>query len=384
VIRNPLSQQIVTILATVVLASAPLESAERTSEWLTGRDFRQKLTQPATVLCADSPLREYLSDFGRAQRAAILLDRRIDPDQMLTLAVRDESVLAIIQAVASSRDLRAAVLRNVIYVGTPASADRIRTVTALRRQEIDALGSEASLKFSRQAPIAWQDLDSPRNLLGELAKESGLDIVNPEQVPHDLWEAGELPPMSLAERLTLILHQFDLTFRVAADACRVAVVPLPQDVAIVRDYPGGSKPEMLAQKWRNAYPDCEFRIAGNRIHVRGLVEDLEAIETTGASGGRQTGKPRGNGKPEPPSEQVFTANVPDRPLGAVLAHFAKQLGLELQIDQASLQSAGVSLEQSISFHVEDATFDELFQAALAPVGCVHERQGNVLKVRAKH
>lgn len=382
-IRNPRFRQNVTLVAAVILASPSLESAERASEWLTGRAFEEQLTQPATVFWADSPLREYLCNFGRVQRTAILVDRRVDPEQMLTLALRDEPVLAVIQKAANSRNLRAAVLHNVVFVGTSASADRIRTVVELRRQEIDALGGDALHKFSTQASIAWSDLASPRDLLGRLAEENGLEVVNLAQVPHDLWAAGELPPMSLTERLTLILHQFDLTFRVAADARRVAVIPLPQNVGIVRDYPGGSAPETLAEKWRDAYPNCEFRIVGNRIHVRGLVEDLDAIEAMRNPLGRQAGKSRGNRKPDRPSEQVFTANVPDRPLGAVLAHFAKQLGLELQIDQASLQGAGVSLEQSISFRVENATFDELFQAALTPVGCTHERQGNVLKVWAK-
>lgn len=382
-IRNPRFRLTVTIVATVVLASPSLESDERASEWLTGRAFDEKLTQPATVLWEASPLREYLCDFGRAQRTAILVDRRVDPDQMLTLAVRDEPVLAVIQKAANSRNLRAAVLRNVIFVGDSASANRIRTVSELRRREIAALGGDASQTFSRQAPLAWSDLVSPRDLLGRLAEENGLEIVNLEQVPHDLWAAGELPSMSLAERLTLILHQFDLTFRVAADARRLAVIPLPQNVGIVRDYPGGSAPEALAQKWRDAYPNCQFRIAGNRIHVRGLVEDLDAIEATRNPVRQQAGKSRGNRKPDRPSEQVFTADVPNQPLGAVLDHFAKQLGLQLRIDHASLQDAGVSLDQLVSFRVENATFDELFEAALAPVNCTHERQANVLKVWAK-
>ena len=189
--------------------------------------------------------------------------------------------------------------------------------------------------------------------------------------------------MSLTERLTLILHQFDLTFKVAEDARRMAVVPLSQDVTIVRDYAGGSKAEELAEKWRAACPNCEIRIAGDRIYVRGLMEDHEAIDVMRTSGGKKTSRPRGSRNPDRPLEQVFTAEVPNRPLGAVLAHFAKQLGLELQVDHASLQNAGVSLEQLISFRVEDATFDELFQAALTPVGCVHERTGNILKVWAK-
>ena len=382
-VRIPPFLQIVTTVVAVILASAPVESAERSSEWLTGGVLQQRLTQSATVLWADSPLRDCLLSFGRTQHIAILLDRRADPDRILDLALREEPVLAIIQAAADSQDLRTAVFRNVVYIGPPASAAQIRTVAELRRREIDAIGGDAARKFARQAALVWRDLDSPRDLLGRLAEENELEIVNLDQVPHDLWAAGEVPPISLTERLTLILHQFGLTFKVAADARRVAVVPLPQDVTIARDYAGGSKAEVLAEKWRAACPNCEIRVAGGRIYVRGLMEDHDVIDVMRTSGGKKSSRPRGGRKSDPPLEQVFTAEVPNRPLGAVLAHFAKQLGLELQIDRASLQNAGVSLEQLISFRVEDATFDELFQAALTPVGCVHERTGNILKVWAK-
>jgi hypothetical protein len=334
------------------------------------------------VLWADSPIREYLLNFARTQRVAVLLDRRVDPDRKLTLTVRDEPVVAVLQTIAADGNLRAAVLGNVVYVGPPTSAERIRTVVELRRQEIAALGAVVSRRFAEQAPMAWQDLDSPRELLDELARQNGIEIVNLDRVPHDLWAACQLPPLSLVERLTLILHQFDLTFQTAPDGRRVALAPLPLDIAIVRDYPGGSSAKTLAEKWHAEIPGCEFRIAGNRIYVRGLIEDHERIETLRDRGRTPTGQ-GSEARSVGPLQQRFTADVPNRPLGPVLAHFAAQLGLELRIDQDSLQKAGVSLEQLISFRVEDATFDELFQAVLAPVGCKHTRQGDVLKVWAE-
>ena len=376
-------RKIVTTMVAVALICESAESAGSAVQWLTGREFQQRLTLPATVLWADSPFRDYLVDFGRVQRVAILVDRRVDPDRPLTLAVRDEPVVAIVRAAAESQDLQAAVLPNVLFVGPAASASRIRTVAELRRQDVEALGKDAIRKFVVQAPMVWEDLDSPRNLLGRLADENGLEIVNLQQVPHDLWPGGQLPPLSIIERLTLILHQFDLTFQVAEDCRRVAVVPLPRDVAVVRDYAGGSKPEVLVEKWRTACPDCEFRVAGGRVYVRGLMEDHETIVAMQTGGVRPSTRSRERGDSAPPLERVFTADVPNRPLGAVLSHFCKQLGLELQIDRTSLQAAGVSLDQLISLRVENATFEELFQAALGPTGCSFERKGDVLRVWAK-
>ena len=382
-IRTLRSHHIATAFLTVTLVATGAEPAESRPDWLTGGAFQERLMQPATVFWTGSPLREHLFGFARAQRVAIVLDRRVDPEQKLTLAMRDEPVLGVVQAVAKSRNLQAVVFRNVVYLALPEEAARIRTVAELRRQEIEEVGRDTALKFARQASMGWEDLATPRDLLSELAEENELEIVNLDQVPHDLWPAGELPSMTLAERLTLILHQFGLTFRLAADGRRVAVVPVPRDIAVVRDYPGGGKPEALVEKWHDACPGSEFRIVGNRIFVRGLVEDHETIQGMRTSGGRQATRPRPTEKNGRPLEQVFTAEVPGRPLGAVLKHFATQLGLELKVDAGSLQDAGVSLEQPISFQVENVTFDELFRAVLDPVGCTYERQGNVMKIRAK-
>ena len=344
-------------------------------EWLTGKAFWEKLNSPATVIWKDSPIRRYVTDFARAQHVGILLDRRVDPDGELTLTAREKPVLAILQMVAESRNLRISIVGNVVYAGPPKSAERIRTVLKLRAEEISAMGRKRSEQFAKREPLAWQDFDSPREILGQLAKENGIEIVHPDQVPHDLWAGNDFPPMSLTERLTLVLHQFDLTFQVSPDGRRIAVVPIPSNVAMVRNYPAGSDPEAVVEVWRAKVPNGEYRVSGHRIFVRGLVEDLEAIERLRAGHVSEGGRAPAERGPRPPLKKVFTASVEGRPLGTVLSHFARQLELDLQVDQASLQQAGISLDQPVSFRVEEATFDELFQAVLKPVGCVHERRG---------
>ena len=274
---------------------------------------------------------------------------------------------------AGARNLGVSVLGSVVYLGPAVSAGRLRTVAELRREEIAELGSAVNRKFVEKAPFAWEDFASPREVLRRLAADSGLKMVDVEKVPHDLWPAYRLPPMSLTDRLTLILHQFDMTFQVASDGRRVAVGPLPEAVALVRDYPAGSTPEELVQQWRAATTGCEFRVVGDRVYVRGLLEEHEAIEALRSPKSHvDAGEPR---KPGPLATKVFTADVPNRPLGKVLEHFALQLGLELQIDRVSLEEAGISLDQLITFRVEEATLDELLQAVLDPVGCTYQRQG---------
>ncbi|MHB8902199.1 MAG: hypothetical protein ACYC6Y_25865, partial [Thermoguttaceae bacterium] len=306
--------------AAFLVSSRPLDAADGTTTSVAARALREQLARPASVIWDESPLRRCLDEFSRAQRVAVLLDRRVDPDQKLDLEAREQPILAILQAVAEDRGLRASVLGGVVYLGPPTAAERLRTVAELRRREIESLPAELSRRFAQQSPLAWRDLASPRDLVGQVARQGGFEIVNLDRVPHDLWAAGSLPALSLADRLTLILHQFDLTFQVAEDAPRLALTPVPDRVALVNDYPAGSAPEALMEQWRAALPRCEFRLAGDRVYVRGLAEELERIDEMRAGGPK---RPRSAGPAAGrPAEQVFTAEVPNRPLGAVLDHFA--------------------------------------------------------------
>jgi hypothetical protein len=67
-------------------------------------------------------------------------------------------------------------------------------------------------------------------------------------------------------------------------------------------------------------------------------------------------------------------------LGPLLQWLAKRLEVELRIDQAGLERAGISLEQQVSFSVTEATLDELFAAVLTPAGCTFRREGSVIYV----
>ena len=372
----------IVLLVLLGFGETVLWAADNGGTWLTEAPFRQRLTQRESVLWANSPLRPSLLRFAEVQRVALLIDRRVDPDQKLDLAVQDVPIVGIIREAGVSRNLGVSVLGSVLYLGPAASAGRLRTVAELRREEIAGMGNTVNRKFVEKASLSWEDFASPREILRRLAEKNGLKVINIEKVPHDLWPSSQLPPMSLTDRLTLILHQFDMTFQVAPDGRRVALGPLPETVALVRDYPGGSTPDELVEQWRAATTGCEFRVVGDRVYVRGLLEELEAIEEL-QSPKRHTnaGEARKPGAAQ--ASKVFTADVPNRPLGKVLEHFARQLGLELQIDRASLHEAGISLDQLITFRVEEATLDELLRAVLDPVGCSYERQGKTLHVKAK-
>jgi hypothetical protein len=373
--HRPFCWAIATLVGTAALGAAAAR-AEPPTAWLTGVALQKRLAQPVDVYWSGTPLRQAVTRLSRTERVAVLIDRRVDPGQECNLKRSRLPLGTVLEDIAASQGLGLSWLGPVAYLGPPPFTSRVRTLAELRREEALRLPVRAGRKFLLPKRITWDDFAAPRELLAELAAESGIEIFGLDQVPHDLWAAADLPPLSLVERLTLVAGQFDLTFQVAADGGSVALVPVPDDVAVERSYPGGPQPEQLARNWAALLPDCQVQVVGNEIYVRGLLEDHERI--------------RGSARaPEPgivgpghtrEGQDRFTGKVAG-PLGQLLEQLAARFQLELRIDHQALQEANISLQQYVSRRVEDATLDELFEALLTPAGCTFRRNGKVIEIR---
>ena len=267
-----------------------------------------------------------------------------------------------------------ALIGPVVYLGPPDATARLRTLAELRRQDARRLSADAARKLLQSKPLEWDDFATPRELLAKLAAAGRLEIRGLDRVPHDLWAAADLPDLPLVDRLTLVAGQFDLTFEIASDGSRVTLVPVPEEVAIVRDYPAGQQPGRLVDQWQALVPDAQFKVVGDKIYVKGRLEDLEQIESARRPGATATRRPRTGG------ETRFSGRVLNKPLGEVLRYVESRFDLELKIDREALGRSGVSLDQLVSFSVKDATVDELLTAVLEPVGCAFRRRAKTIEI----
>ncbi len=363
-----------TVAATWIAFCGGVVSANaQATNWLTGARFHQELARPITIGFAENPLRRALGDLARTRRIAVILDRRVDPGQKINLQLSDLSVEEVLQEIARDRRLGVSVLGSVVYFGPPGSSSRLRTIAELRKEEIRRLPPDVARPFLLPKRLTWDDFAMPRALLGELARQNGWEIDGLDRIPHDLWAGADLPAISPVDRLTLILVQFDLTFQVDADGRSLALVPLPKDVALVRDYSGGTDPEATARKMAAMAPDARVKVVGDRVYVKGLVEDHQRI----------TSPRRPPRQPAPVersfAKQRFTLEV-DHSAESLLRQLAKQLNLDLRIDEAGLQEAGISLQRHVTFRVEKATIDELLGKLGGPLGLSIRRDGNVVEI----
>lgn len=344
--------------------------------WLDGAALQQRLEQPVSRSIDGAPLRRTLYRLGREQQIGILLDRRVDPDQKLSLRVQEATLWGLFQQIAQEVHLGVTRLDGVCYFGPPSAAARLRTLAELRAQEVRGLGRSVSARFLRNGPLRWEDLATPREILEQLAAENQLKLVGLDQVPHDLWAAAELPPLSLVDRLTLLAVQFDLTFQVAATGDTVTLVPIPAEVVVTRSYPGARQATQLADRWGTMIPDAKIQVSGDRVVVTGLLEDHERI--SGKSQPSSRAKPAGGGAAA--GQQRHTVRKAEGPLGSLIQGLAKGLDLEVRYDEEALRRAGISLQKPVQFSVTDATVDEVFAALLDQTGCRFRREGRVIYI----
>ncbi|MGQ9576788.1 MAG: hypothetical protein ACUVUC_15900 [Thermoguttaceae bacterium] len=347
---------------------------------LSGAAFQRQLARPVPgASWSNVPLRQAIRGISRATNVAILLDRRVDPDQRLSLTGTGLTVGQLLGRLAEDRRLGMTIPGPLVYLGPPQTSSRLRTVWLLAHQEAQKLPGPTRQKFLALGRLSWPDFAVPREILQDLAARSAVRIEGLEQIPHDLWAGVDLPPLSLVGRILVVAVQFDLSLEVPGDATGVRLVPIPEDVAIVKEYPAGARAHRVARQWAALVPDCQIEVVGDRIRVRGLLEDHERLS------GQQAQVPHRR-PPPPPSgwaHKRFTVNNAKGPLDRLLRDLASRLDLDFRIDQEALARAGISLSQEVSFSVREATIDELLEALLGPAGCTFQRRGNQVEVRPR-
>jgi len=365
----------------VLLALAPSAGSGETgkaaqSMWLTGPALTKRLGAPIDIVWSGKSFRAALESLSQAEKIAIVLDRRIDPDAPVAVAISGKSLAEALSAIAQHQNAVVCMVGPVAYFGPPAAAKRLRTLVWLRSEEVKTLPAETAKVWTRSRPFTWPDLAEPRQLLAQIARDSNIELKGLELVPHDLWAGADLPPLPLVERLSLVAIQFELTFTIAADGKTVTLVPIPDDLAIVRSYDGGRQPEQLAKRYASLAPEAQISLSGGRVWVKGLLEDHERI----ASPPRPPSQPEASQPRDIELVRIERLAIKNIPLGKALENIAAKLELQLHIDRQAIAAAGISLEQPVSVNASGLTVDELLAEMVKSTGLTVQRTGRTVRI----
>jgi hypothetical protein len=349
--------------------------AAEPSGWASGPTLAQKLTAPLSVGWQGTPLARALAGLAESQDVAILRDRRVDPNQSIELAIDNQALGKALTQIAEQLKIGYTQFGPVAYFGPPRVATRLRTVAAMRLDDARALPADTSAKLLMQRNWHWPKLAEPRQLLTELAKEAGVEIVNPERIPHDLWPEVDLPPLTWLDRLTLLTAQFDLTFRLSEDGRRVELVEFPDEVSIARTYAGGRNARGLVRRWSKEFPRAKVSVVGDEVQVVATVEDHESLER------KQNGTPTRK-TTVAVGKEVYQLNVENAALDKLVDQLTQRLGLTFRWDREATAAAGIASDQLVSVKVENADLEKLLKAVFADTGLTFRRSGRTVTVKA--
>lgn len=320
---------------------------------------------------SERPLREGLASLSQAYGVAMLIDRRIDPDQPIKVSVHGQSLEEALRTLAHDAKSEIALLGSVVYFGPPEAAQIVATLAALRKQDAGYRGADAKIPLLRSAAMQWNELAQPRQILEELARQADVKFTNLEAVPFDLWSAVSLPPLAWVDRVTLVLIGFGLTFELDDRATSAQLVPTPNSPLIENRYtPRGPAAELAAQL-RRVMPDTQIRVEKDQLIVAARQEDHDKIQRLLTGQSIKATRPTKSG-----GDKQYSLKVPNQPAGNVIATVAKNIGKQPRFSPAVAEK----LRQNVTFEVNEVSLGQLLDTTLKPLGLAYRLSEDVLEI----
>lgn len=351
----------------------------------TGQRFRTELQEPATANWESVELRDVLDALQTQRQIAILLDRRIDPSSKWPVTFVNESLIDGLTNLASQFAGGVSCPDNVIYLGPEPAARKLRTLVALRTAELSnfeppsSISKDRRLLWLKRRTVRWDDLDSPREILDRLQTDWEFQIANPELVEHDLWAKAELPEVNGVEALSLVLIQFDLTFRWRDGAQSVELIPLPETAVIEKQHkPRGKSTDQQLAEWQARYPSAEFRKAGREI----VVVATEEVHDELIAGPPKRKKPVQNPADMSLDSQQFMLKAENIPANELMLELEKS-GIVFEYDPQELAAAKIDLKRPVKLDVRDLSAKEFFKVFFDPLGVKFTIRGKTVTLKPK-
>ena len=159
---------IVVIAALVTGLAAPdsLCAAARSSpsKWNTDGKFEAALDRPISAIWSGVSLRRIVQRIITDRNIAILIDRRVDPDQFLKVDSDNIPLVELLRRLAEQTRSGFRITGNVAYIGPEHAAAKLRTLIHLRRTETRRQTVDRSRRrgLLQRRTINWNSILSSR------------------------------------------------------------------------------------------------------------------------------------------------------------------------------------------------------------------------------
>ncbi len=362
----------------------PLPRETGPTNWLTDTNFRQELDRPFSGSWSSIEFRQLLKEVAADRRVSVILDRRLDPSVEAPIDVNNVSLSTGLTGIARQVNGDVTILENIVFLGPKSATKRLRTLVELR--ELDLQSKEFLVPKPRRSELLQRktfeskDLDSPRETLEKFADQIPLNISNAQLIPYDLWAGMALPDVTIVEALSVVLIQFDLTFRWIDKGTAIELIPIPDVVVLERKHHPKQKPFDVINEVRERFPQLEAEVWKTEISVKGSLEDHEAVAAF--LRGDRVNSPIKIEPPQPLQKQLFTLKAERVPLIALLKKL-EESAINFDYDSDELKKAGVDLEQKVQIDVKKASAKEFFKLLFDPVGLEFQIDHLTVKLKPK-
>ena len=337
--------------------------------WMVGSQLEHQLASHTAIYLVDSPLRDGLRRVATAQGVCVFLDRRIDPGIPINLSVSQTRLDDGLRQIAHQAGAAMCQVDSVIYIAPPPVASKLPTLAAVKRQEAKQQAPGFRRRSFRKSRWHWNHLTTPRDLAQELLLELQVSLLNEEAIPHDLWPATNLPPLTAVDRLSILLAGFNLTFTIEDAAKAIRIVPFPDTVTLERTYPLQMIPETIRPLVTSRFPALSIVRHPDGLLISGTWEEHRQVKRLLAGQSSRPGDHLQEG------QQAYTLRV-KASARKLLATVSTQLGLQVEIDPSITEE----LNQQITVEVNQVSADELLEAILAPIGLNYRLNQQLLTI----
>lgn len=335
----------------------------------------QAIQKKVSVRWQEVSVREACRRLSETQGVVIWVDRRLDPQSPITLQCEDETVRQVLERIAQSCGAQLVVLPTLCYLGPTDAAVELPTLLEIAREELKTAPLPLRRKLAQKSSIQWQRLTTPQQIVRELTRPLGVSVGGLDAVPHDLFDAGELPITTATDQLTFFLASFDRMWKIGGPGNRIAIVPIVRPLRIARTYNWRGSDKARLDAVLAQVPVADVRVTGEQVSVIATAQEHEVLRGLLASITElpRTSRPT---KRKGPERKLFSLRLQDQSAGAVLRELARQLNLQLQVDEA----AQTSLETRISIDIVQVDLNELLETISKAAGLIVKATDEELQV----
>ena len=251
----------------------------------TGKALEAAMMVNITWSSAGDTVGEQLRNLQQHSGVSILRDRRIDPNQPVSLTAVSVSRFQLIQQISDALpEASCCVTDNMVLVGPSAATFRLPILVARNEEELAKLrmtiDASAFRKMVTSRDCSWKMLAEPRQILIQHAKLAGITIQNPSDIPHDVWPASQIPEMPFVEFATIVLNQFDLTVDVDSRKPELVIVPIDLGTRLQHRFlvPARIR-NRLTEMWAESTPAPDVKWSGANATVTGSLAQLAILNS---------------------------------------------------------------------------------------------------------